>query len=361
MSSERHRREEPARLPSEESKLAELRGREERLEALRDRRTDLEVERIVADAALRASRTDSDPEVTGVGATAVVDALDRLRRLDSRHSAHLAFAGAGVRSHEELLERLRAGDDALGAWLEAGREDTEASSARRIARQALFAVCLAVLVLAFMIHLAFLVLLVPVGGAMSFLLWTGQDRAWRRVGARRRFERLRLETPAAWTEAAVRERRSALARIAERIRERASAPDSDDSVSGEERVRGELDAARAELQDALAAAGLDEERLDEPAEAALRAIARVYRAEQALQGVVEEMAGERDGAGTVRESLYRSLAREGEAARDGDASADALGAGIERIRSGRASSGFAAGECSVARRGAVGREDGAGR
>ena len=276
--------------------------------------------------------TDSDLEVAGADAAAIVEALDRLRRLDSRNSAHLALAGAGVRSHDELLERLRAGNDALGAWLEAGREDTGASSARRIAWQALFAVCLVVLALAFMIHLAFLVLLVPVGGAMSFLLWTGQDRAWRRVGARRRFERLGLETPATWTEAAVRERRSALARIAERIRERASTADSENPVAEEERVHGELDAARADLQDAFAAAGFDEERLDEPAEAALRAIARVYRAEQALQGVVEEMAGERDGAGTIRESLYRSLAREGEAARDGDASADALGAGIERSR-----------------------------
>ena len=276
-----------ARPPSEESRLAELRGHEERLEALRDRRTDLELDRIVAGAALRSSRTDSDLEVAGVDASAIVDALDRLRRLDSQYSAHLAFAGAGVRSHDELLERLCAGDDALGAWLEAGREDTGASSARRIARQVLFAVCLVVLALAFMIHLAFLVLLVPVGGAMSFLLWTGQDGAWRRVGARRRFERLGLETPATWTEEAVRERRSALARIAERIRERVSTADSENPVAEQERVRGELDAARTDLQDALVAAGLDEERLDAPAEAALRAIARLYRAEQALQGVVE--------------------------------------------------------------------------
>ena len=332
MSSEHHRREEPARLPCKESKLVELRGHEERLETLRDRRTDLEVERIVAGAALRSSRADSDPKVSGAEAAAIVDALDRLRRLESQHSAHLAFAGAGVRSHDEMLERLRAGGDALGAWLEAGREDTGASSARRIAKQALFAVCLALLALAFMIHLAFLVLLVPVGGAMSFLLWTGQDHAWRRVGARRRFERLRLEAPVAWTDDGVRERRSALARIAEQVRERASGAHSESPDSEAEGMGAEFDAARSDLQDALAAASLEEERLDPPAEGALRAIARAYRAEQALQGVVEEMAGERDGAGTIRESLYRSLAREGEAARDGDASATALGAGIERLR-----------------------------
>ena len=332
MSSEHRRREEPAGLPSEESKLAELRGHEERLEALRGRRTDLEVERIVAEAALRTARTGAAPQATGAAAAAIVDALDRLRRLESQHSAHLAFAEAGVRSHDELIERLRAGDDALGAWLDADREPAGVSPGGRVAKQALFVICLAILGLAFMVHLAFLVLLVPVGGAMSFLLWTGQDRAWRRIGARRRFERLRLETPAEWTEDAVRKRRFALSRIAEQIRERASTPECENPVAEDERLRAELDAARSDLKDALAAAGLDEARLDEPAEAALRAVARVYGAEQSLQGVVEEMAGERDGAGTIRESLYRSLAREGEAARGGDASAGALGAGIERVR-----------------------------
>ena len=332
MSSERQRPEGQPDLPTGESKLAELRGHEERLEALRERRTDLEVERIVARTALRAARTDSEPRVSGRDAAAMVDALDRLRRLESRHSADLARAEAGIRSHEELLERLRAGDDALGAWLEADRDDTGESSGRRIAKQALLAVCLAVVALAFLVHLAFLVLLVPVGGAMSFLLWTGQDRAWRRMGARRRFERLRLAAPAAWNEGAVRERRRALSRLVTQVRERASFPPDDDADAEVQDVRADLDAARSDLHDALAAAGLDEDRLDEPVEAALRARARVWCAEQALHGVVEEMAGERDGAGSIRESLYRGLARDGVAAPDGDASAGTLEAGLGRVR-----------------------------
>ena len=332
MSSERQRPEGQPRLPTGESKLAELRGHEERLEALRERRTDLEVERIVARTALRAARTGSEPRVSGRDAAAMVDALDRLRRLESRHSADLARAEAGIRSHEELLERLRAGDDALGAWLEADRDDTGESSGRRIAKQALLAVCLAVVALAFLVHLAFLVLLVPVGGAMSFLLWTGQDRAWRRMGARRRFERLRLAAPAAWNEGAVRERRRALSRLVTQVRERASSPPDDDADAEVQDVRADLDAARSDLHDALAAAGLDEDRLDEPVEAVLRARARVWCAEQALHGVVEEMAGERDGAGSIRESLYRGLARDGVAAPDGDASAGTLEAGLGRVR-----------------------------
>ena len=331
MSGEHHQGAEPVRSSSDESKLVELRGHEGRLEALRARRTDLEVERIAAEVALRAARAGPDPDVPGAQADAVVKALDRLRRLESLHSAQHAYADTGVRSQDELIERLHAGDDALGAWLEAGRA-SEGAAGRRIAGQALLVACLAILALAFAVHLAFLVLLVPVGGAMSFLLWTGQDREWRRTGARRRFDRLRLEAPSAWTEDAVRERRRALAFMTEQVRARASTPAGDAADAQHEDAPIDLDAARLDLHDALAAVGLDEERLDESAEAALRAIARVHRAGQALHGVVAEMAGERDGAGAVRESLYRGLAREGEAASDGDASAGALEAGMERLR-----------------------------
>ena len=332
MNGEHHRRGEAPRRSSGQSRLAELRGREERLEALRERRTDLEVERIVAEVELRGAGGEARPEVSGAKAGPIVDALDRVRRLESERSAHLAFAEAGVRSHDELLERLRAGDDALGAWMAADREDAGSSSGRRIARRALLGACLAILALAFMVHLAFLVLLVPVGGAMSFLLWTGQDRAWRRMGARRRYDALRLEAPVAWTEDAVRERRRALSLIAERVRHRASTPKDDDTDAEAVDWAAELDAARSDLRVALAAADFDESRLDESTEAELRALARVWRAERALEGVVEEVAGERDEAGAIRESLYRSLAGEGGSAADGDASADALEAGLDKRR-----------------------------
>ena len=328
MSSEHRRNEDSARVPSEASKLADLRGHEERLEALRAKRTDLEVERIVARTALRAARIGSEPEVTGGDAAAIVDALDRIRRLESQSSARLATSG----SHDELITRLRAGDEALGAWLDAERDEAGVSSAGRIARRALLVACLAIVALALAVHLAFFVLLVPVGGAMSFLLWTGQDRAWRRVGARRRFERLRLEAPAAWTDDAVRERRRALARIAEQVRERVSAPGGEGAAEEPEMPGADLDAVRAELRDALAAAGLDADRLDGPAEAALRAIARVHRAERALKEVVEEMAGERAHADAIREPLYRDPARDAAAAPDGDASAGSLAAGMGNLR-----------------------------
>ena len=300
------------------------------MRALRARRTDLEVERIVAGTELRAARVGSGPEIPGASASAVVDALDRLRRLESRHAAYLAFIDIGAFSHEERLQRLRAGDDALGAWLDADREG-EGAGGRRIAKRALLVVCFAILALAFAVHPAFLVLLVPVGGAMSFLLWTGQDRAWRRMGARRRFESLRLDVPETWTEDAVRARRHALSLVTEKVRERASAPDGKDGEAEEARLSADLDSARSDLHEALAAAGLADDRIDEPTEARVRALSRAYRTEQALQDIVEDMAGERAGAGEIRESIYRDLARDGEAPPDGDASAGALDAGMEKV------------------------------
>ena len=331
MSGRRQEDGESVHPPAEEQGVTELRERETRLGALRAKRTDLEVERIVAEVELHAARSGPDAHASGEDAAAIVDALDRLHRIELQLSARRAYAKAGIRSHDDLLERLHAGDEALGAWLDAGRDDSGATGPR-IAKQALLAACLVIVALSVAIHVAFLVLLVPVGGAMSFLLWTGQDRAWRRVGARRRFERLRLEPPAAWTERAVSERRDSLSLLAGQVRERASAcGDGDIAAEGETRD-ADPDAARSDLREALAAGGLDESRLDESIEAALRAAARVHRAKQALRDVADEMAEQRDGAGAIRESLYRRLAREGGAAPDGNATVDALEAGLEKAR-----------------------------
>ena len=106
---------------------------------------------------------------------------------------------------------------------------------------------------------------------MSFLLWTGQDRAWRRMGARRRYESLRLEVPAAWTEDAVRERRDALSLVAERVRERESAFGDEDDKAEETRLPTDIEIARSDLREALAAAGLAGNGADETTEARMLA------------------------------------------------------------------------------------------
>ena len=331
MSKRDHTSEKPEGQADSGSKLVELRGHEERMHALRNRRIDLEVERIVAATEQRTERTGAGAEVPGSAASSVIDALDRLRNLESERAARLALAGAGNDSTEDLLKRLQAGTDALGAWLDADRARAE-SRGMRIARLGLLLACLAIVALAATVHLAFLVLLVPVGGAMSFLLWTGQDRAWRRMGARRTFESLRLERPSAWTEGAVRMRLRALSLAADGLQRRETHGGKNEEEGNATIGPDDLDAARSELRAAFAEAGLHGDSVDESTETRLRAIARVWRADRALRGVAEDMSGERAGADSIRESIYRDLSRAGAAPPDGDASVDALEAGADRIR-----------------------------
>ena len=331
MSKRHHTSETPAGQAGSESKLVELRGHEERMHALRNRRIDLEVERIVATTELRTMRTEAGAEIPGAAAGSVIDALDRLRSLESRRTALLASTGSDNVSREDLLKRLQAGTDALGTWLDADRARAEGHG-MRIAKPGLLLACLAIVAFAATVHLALLVLLVPVGGAMSFLLWTGQDRAWQRMGAQRRFESLRLELPSTWTEDAVRARLHALALAAEGLRRRETAGDDEAEETYAAIGPDELEAARSEFREALAKAGVPGDSMDETTETRLRAAARAWRADRALRGVAEEMSRERAGADAIRESIDRDLSRAGAAPPDGDASVDALEAGTDRVR-----------------------------
>lgn len=331
MSKRHHTSEAPAGQAGSESKLVELRGHEERMHALRNRRIDLEVERIVATTELRTMRTEAGAEIPGAAASSVIDALDRLRSLESRRAALLASAGGDDDTREALLKRLQAGTDALGTWLDADRARAE-SRGMRIAMLGLLLACLAIVAIAATVHLALLVLLVPVGGAMSFLLWTGQDRAWRRMGARRRFESLRLELPSTWTEDAVRMRLRALSLAAEGLQRRETDGGDEEVDENPAIAPDDLEVARSELRAALAGAGLPGDSVDETTEWRLRAVARAWRAGRALRGVAEDLSGERAGADAIRESIYRDLSRAGAAPPDGDASVDALEAGTDRVR-----------------------------
>ena len=348
MSNRDHTRETPAGQADSGSKLVELRGHEARLRALRERRIDLEVERIVATSELRTTRTEAGAEIPGAAACRVIDALDRLRSLESARTALLASAGNDDDAREDLLKRLQAGAGALGAWLDADRAPAEGRG-MRIARLGLLLACLATVALAATVHLAFLVLLVPVGGAMSFLLWTGQDRTWRRMGARRRFESLRLELPSTWTENAVRMRLRSLSLAAEGLRRRETLGGGEESPVV---APDDLEIARSELRTALAEAGLHGDSLgdsvgdsvdesvgdsagdsvDESTESRLRAAARAWRADRALRGVAADMSGERAAADAIRASIDRDLSRAGAAPPDADASVRALAAGTDGVR-----------------------------
>ena len=240
-----------------------------------------------------------------------------------RIEQRLALARDGTR---EERDRLAVARDALRLWLEAPREEKSVRSSRRV-KHVLFAVSLLAIIAALSVHIVFLVLLLPIAGASSFLSWSGQDDAWRKMGAKRRFLETRVEAPKKWEEDAVRQR---LEEIGERIEFRAArgALGPEDDPRG---VEAMLDTERAALETLLAGVGLEEADLDRETESRIRALSRASRSRLELTEVQAEIEGLSRDIDEVREDLYRYLARRGSAGGEGRADTATLAAGLDHL------------------------------
>ena len=305
--------------PAEQrERLSELRRWEQKLDFLRDRRNELEIERIAGDVALRRSagrRTPIDASL----AVEIEAALDRRMRIEEQ----LARARDGTRQERDRLVVAR---DALVLWLEAPREEKSARAGGRV-KHVLFAVSLLAIIAALSVHIVFLVLLLPIAGASSFLSRSGQDHAWRKMGARRKFVDTRLEAPRAWEEEAVRRRLEEIdARIESRV-----ARDSAEVEDDPRTIEAMRDAEHAALEVLLAGAGLDGEDLDRETEDWIRELGRASRSRRELTEVQSEIAGVSRDIDELREDLYRYLARRGAAGTAGRADTATLAAGLDRL------------------------------
>ena len=310
-------RDEPS-LPEQRERLEELRRWEQSLDALRARRNDLEIECIAGDVALRRIRDRHAPMDTAL-AVDIEAALDRRRSLEER----LERSREGTRSERDRLALAR---DALRLWLEAPREDRRARGGGRV-RHVLFAVSLVAIIAALSVHVVFLVLLLPVAGAASFLSWSGQDHAWRRMGAKRRYLATRVDAPREWEEDAVRLR---LSEIEARI-EAQAARSPERPEHGPRELEAMLDAEHGTLSDLLARAGLDRGALDPETEGWIRELGHATRSRRELAEVQGEIAGVSRDVDELREALYRYLARRGAAGSGGRADTASLSAGLERL------------------------------
>ena len=305
-------------LAEQRERLNELRRWEHKLVSLRDRRNELEIECIAGDVALRRA-SDRRAPIDAALAVEIEAALDRRKRMEEQ----LARAREGTRQERD---RLVVGRDALRLWLEAPQQERNARPGGRI-KHVLFAVSLIAIVAALSVHIVFLILLLPIAGASSFLSWSGQDDAWRKMGAKRRYLETHLEAPGKWEEDAVRQR---LEEIEERIESRAArgpAEPEDDRRT----IEATLNAERAALDALLAGAGLDHEDLDRETEGWIRALGRAGRSRRELTEVQAEIEGLSRDADDVREDLYRYLARQGVAGGEGRADTATLAAGLERL------------------------------
>ena len=311
------RQDEPT-LAEQRERLNELRRWEQRLDALRTRRNELEIECIAGEVAQR--RNAGKRALVDPGLAADIEAaLDRRDGIEER----LTRSRAGSRQERERMAVAR---DALRLWLEAPPDENRRQAGGRV-KHVLFGVSLLAIIAALSVHIVFLVLLLPVAGASSFLSWSGQDHAWRKMGAKRKFVATRVEAPAQWEEDPVRRR---LGEIEARI-EAQAAGDPAGPEDSPRTLEAKLEAERAALAVLLAGAGLDGEDLDPQTEGWIRQLGRSSRSRRELAEVQVEMDGVGRDIDEAREELYRYLARRGATGGKGRADTATLAAGLERL------------------------------
>lgn len=303
-------------------RLDQLAVLEPRLEALRERNCELEVECIMAEAALKQPSAEGPPERDVEAAARVVLALESKRVLELELDA---LEGRLT----DKIDNTRAAQEALQAWLCAPEEEPGHGLPSAV-RNVLLGVCVLVIVAAFAIHLAFLILLAPMG-AVSAAMWSGDDPAWRRVGAKRRFEATGLAPPEAWDEGAVADRIQVIDEALERESTRLSAVSEGASARDAHRVTAELEQATEALADAMADAGIEARTVDEPLESELRLLSSAYRPQAELEEAKSELRTLNADAEALRSKLFRYLSSQGEAPPGGKADLDALGEGLRRV------------------------------
>ena len=321
-------------LAAQHERLAQLRLRSDELHALRDRECELEVELIAAEAAHKAPFPGDKPGLDATKAGAIAEALARTSDLRGglREDPGQQSSPAGAVSTRELA-RLKAAQEALSAWLEAPGE-VKRRELPPLAQAMLGLALLACVWAGFTFHLAFLLLLIPLGLPFSFLALGAHDLSWVRLGTRRRFEATDLEPPTAWKTPAVTARRSEIERAIKLAAEQPARETAPQETQARDRTSKETELYQTEthLQTLMYEAGLDADSMSGELarwlklEGEVRCTRRELRTLQAKRRAI----GAETDAG--REELFRFLSRQGEAPPEGRADLDALAAGLERVR-----------------------------
>lgn len=317
--------------------VSTLKAQESAIHDLRERERDLEVKRIAAQVALKALTPRRQMSLAPEKACRIIETLDHVRTLQSELDARdRQFAASYQKANADALKQLQAGEQALVAWLEAPRV-RDLQKARRAIRAVLFAVTFGAISAAIAVHPAFLLLLFPVG-PIVILLRSGQDIAWRRLGAERRFKETGLEGLAEWNEPAVRRRIGELRAT--------TVPPSSPSTNREQAsplaadlesalLVAELTEEKQNLVDLLMEGGLGLDALDEDLEQQLRLTAEIERSQRDLSDVQKARKLATAESSEVREQLFAYLARQGLAPANGRADTEALVESLDRLRARR--------------------------
>ena len=307
----------------QKERLAELGRLEAKLERLREKEVEIEVDCITAETALEHTVLERAAGIDIKTAAAIVLSLDRQRELAQTRVRHQPEG-------EKKTHSIRAGLDALRAWLEAGERRTDQGGSPVI-KGVFMVIALVIVGAAIAVHWAFLILLVPLG-ATSAMMWSGNDASWQRVGARRRFEQTGLSLPDGWTAQAVQEQIQALEQLIDSVS--GAQPDSSepDSTQGLAEAAGDpLEDVEQELAAVLSSAGLSESGLAADTERELRAMSRKFIANRELAEVKSALSRVGSEAELIRSGLYRYLNQQGVGAGEGQADSATLAAGLTRL------------------------------
>ncbi len=325
-------RDEPAdaqMLIDQRERLEALRALDEKINTLNKRKSELEVECIAADAALRAAPTKPALDIDHERAGELAIALHKKRQIKAALEA-LEQKQAGTPARE--LEQLKAGRDALVSWLDAPRAK-QPQFALKLAYAAVMVATIVVIWIAIVIHPILLLLLLALGAVLAFLRSSEQNTTWVQLGARRHFDDSGLKPPLKWEEASVRERLAELENQIEDVKTPDIPPteSAEDEQKSSEQLSVELALATENLDSVLVKSGLDISSIDPDLEQWLELLATARYAQQDLDQVATKLKALNAEKNTRQEALFSFLSRQGEAPRGGSADFQSLSAGLDRL------------------------------
>lgn len=320
-------------------KLAQVVAANQKLASLAERIAELEVACIESD--MGASQTASTLDMNPQDAVRLGTLIERKRALEDELNALLGASKEPNAEPEDQETRRENATDALQAWLDA----PQVKDSKRAATLARVVLLMAVIILgwaAYVLHPAMLVLVIPIAAPISMFLRRGENTAWRRMGAKQRFELTGLPGPELWEEEPAATRLDEIRKELHALRNRPAeipgpGPDEDelDARYAEltyEQVDVELNLQRA--LDAIGRSSLDD--LDESELDALDKAAGASRARKRLDLVIRERDSLKRESEDRKDEVYQFLSSRGAAPAGGRADVAALSEALSGLPAGSA-------------------------
>jgi hypothetical protein len=289
------------------------------------------------EAALRRATARIDRSIDPTLALRIGVALERRRETEEGVHSTIGSEPGSPSGSVDTVDAMRAGRAALQMWLDDSKGGKSPGPALA-GKITLLIATVASVWAAVALHPAFLVLLLVVIGPVSFAMGRGQDKDWRRVGARRRYDFSGLAGISDWNEDAVRARLQELDELLVTSGGADTRGPVDehqpDPLAGQDAavMIAEIDAGIAAD---LEAAGLSVDDTRGDTEKWLRLVARADRARRSLEQVKYERGRLKSEAAELRGELQQFLQSLGTKATDQPDTAAEIAARLDRLSDSR--------------------------